>query len=201
MIFYSYYDSPVGQLLLVGDGENVHRIEFPTTSRPVTQLASWKSNSAVFRTLTDQLDAYFDGSLKEFTVRVAADGSDFQRRVWDELQTIEYGQTRTYADIARSIGKPTACRAVGSANGRNPVSIIIPCHRVIGTNGKLTGYAGGISTKQWLLSHEAGEQSLFGAAFHFRGHPFQPWFFFVSTAPKPFSSLVIVKIQAVGITL
>jgi len=161
MIYYSTYDSPVGQLLLVGDGENIHRIDFPTTARPVTLGASWEPNAVVFRSLSDQLDAYFAGSLQRFTVAVATDGSEFQQKVWDELQRIEYGHTCTYADIARSIGKPTASRAVGSANSRNPVSIIIPCHRVIGTNGKLTGYAGGVSTKQWLLSHEAGEQSLF----------------------------------------
>lgn len=165
-MYYSHYESPVGQLLLVGDGNNIHRIDFATTCRPVTPKTSWEFNASIFRTLTNELDAYFNGHLQRFSVTVAPNGSAFQKKVWDALQKIEYGQTCTYADIARSIGKPTASRAVGSANGRNPVSIVIPCHRVIGTNGTLTGYAGGISTKQWLLSHEAGEQPLF---------PFSEW--------------------------
>lgn len=165
-MYYSHYDSPVGQLLMVGDADNIHRIEFPTTPRPVTLEASWEPSASVFSTLTDELDAYFKGSLKKFSVTVAPDGSAFQLKVWDALLRIEYGQTCTYADIAKLIGKPTASRAVGSANGRNPVSIIIPCHRVIGSNGSLTDYAGGVGTKQWLLSHEAGEQPLF---------PFHEW--------------------------
>ena len=165
-MYYSHYESPVGRLLLVGDGENIHRIEFPTNCRPVNLDASWEHNEVVFGTLTKELDAYFNGSLQVFSVQVAPTGSAFQHKVWNALQQIAYGQTCTYADIAKLIGKPTASRAVGSANGRNPVSIIIPCHRVIGTNGALTGYAGGISAKQWLLSHEAGEQSLF---------PFDEW--------------------------
>lgn len=160
-MYYSQYDSPVGQLLMIGDGENIHRIDFATTCRPITLQSSWKSDASVFAELTNELDAYFKGSLKNFSVSVAPKGSEFQRKVWAALQQIEYGQTCTYADIAKSIGKPTASRAVGSANGRNPVSILIPCHRVIGTNGTLTGYAGGVKTKQWLLSHEAGEQALF----------------------------------------
>lgn len=165
-MYYSHFDSPVGQLLLVGDGENIHRIDFPTTYRPVVAETSWKSDSAVFTALIDELKAYFNGDLQNFSVTLAPKGTEFQRKVWDALQQIEYGQTCTYADIAKSIGKPTASRAVGSANGRNPVSIVIPCHRVIGTNGTLTGYAGGVTTKQWLLSHEAGEQPLF---------PFNEW--------------------------
>ena len=165
-MFYSHYDSPVGQLLMIGDGENILRIDFATTCQPVTLENSCEFNPTTFRTLTNELDAYFKGRLQKFSVAVKPNGSAFQKKVWDALQRIEYGQTCTYADIARSIGKPTASRAVGSANGRNPVSIIIPCHRVIGANGTLTGYAGGVNTKQWLLSHEAGEQPLF---------PFDEW--------------------------
>jgi len=165
-MYYSYYDSPLGQLLLVGDGKNILRIDFPTTCRPVTLEAAWELDTSVFATLCEQLDAYFAGSLKNFSINLAPAGSQFQRKVWDALRQIEYGQTCTYADIAKLIGQPTASRAVGSANGRNPVSILIPCHRVIGTNGTLTGYAGGVHAKQWLLSHEAGEQALF---------PFHEW--------------------------
>jgi len=165
-MYYSHYDSPIGRLLLVGDGPNIHRIEFAGTPHPVPIEPAWQPNRAVFATLCEELDAYFDGKLKAFSVTVAPEGSEFQRTVWSALQNIKYGQTCSYADIATSIGKPTACRAVGAANGRNPISIVIPCHRVIGSNGTLTGYAGGISAKQWLLSHETGEQSLF---------PFEQW--------------------------
>ncbi len=165
-MYYSHYESPVGRLLLVGDGENIHRIEFPTTCRPITPDASWEYNEVIFARLAEELDAYFIGSLQVFSVKFAPKGTAFQHKVWNALQQIAYGKTCTYADIAKLIGQPTASRAVGAANGRNPVSIIIPCHRVIGTSGALTGYAGGISTKQWLLSHEAGEQPLF---------PFEEW--------------------------
>ncbi len=165
-MYYSHYDSPVGQLLLVGDTQNIHRIDFPINRRPVGADSTWERNDATFRTLREELDAYFKGTLKNFSVSVAPEGTTFQKTVWNALMQIEYGEKCTYADIAKSIGKPTASRAVGSANGSNPISIVVPCHRVIGTNGTLTGYAGGLNTKHWLLSHEAGEQSLF---------PFDEW--------------------------
>jgi len=165
-MYYSHYDSPLGQLLLVGDAQNIHRIDFPQNRRPVGGESDWELNDAVFDTLRSELEAYFEGKLKQFSVSVAPEGTAFQKSVWEELMNIEYGEKRTYAQIAKSIGKPTASRAVGSANGSNPISIVVPCHRVIGTNGTLTGYAGGLNTKHWLLSHEAGEQSLF---------PFDEW--------------------------
>jgi methylated-DNA-[protein]-cysteine S-methyltransferase len=107
-----------------------------------------------------QLTAYFKGALRQFTVAVAPHGTEFQRGVWSELQRIPYGETLSYGELARRIGKPNAVRAVGLANGSNPVSIIIPCHRVIGSNGSLVGYGGGLATKQALLTLERGQGTL-----------------------------------------
>jgi methylated-DNA-[protein]-cysteine S-methyltransferase len=106
-----------------------------------------------------QLDDYFDGKRKSFELRLAPRGTAFQRRVWQELATIPYGATTTYAAIARSIGKPLAVRAVGAANGKNPLSIVVPCHRVIGKNGTLTGYAGGLASKRRLLELESAHRA------------------------------------------
>lgn len=109
----------------------------------------------------EQLGAYFDGTLTEFDLPLAAAGTDFQRRVWAALRTIPYGATATYGDIARAIDNPAAVRAVGLANGSNPIAIVVPCHRVIGANGKLTGYSGGVWRKERLLALERGERGLF----------------------------------------
>ncbi|SDD01697.1 methylated-DNA--[protein]-cysteine S-methyltransferase [Glycomyces harbinensis] len=115
----------------------------------------------VLEAAVDQLEAYFAGDLKEFDVPLAAAGTPFQQRVWAELVKIPYGQTCSYLDVANRLGDPKAVRAVGLANGRNPIAIIVPCHRVIGANGKLTGYAGGLWRKERLLSLERGEPALF----------------------------------------
>jgi len=165
-MYYSQYLSPIGQLLLVGDGENIHKIIFPNDRRPTEPDDAWEHDDSVFSALAQQLDAYFEGKLKQFSVPLTPEGTEFQRSVWDALQQVDYGETCSYRDIATAIGKPSASRAVGAANGANPIPIVIPCHRIIGTNGTLTGFAGGLHTKQWLLSHEAGEQSLF---------PFNEW--------------------------
>jgi len=165
-MYYWQYHSPIGQLLLVGDGENIHKIVFPDDRRSTEPDESWTRKKSVFDTLIEQLEAYFAGSLQQFDVSLAPSGTEFQRKVWDALLRVDYGATCSYQDIANAIGKPTACRAVGAANGANPIPIIIPCHRIIGRNGTLTGFAGGLHTKHWLLSHEAGEPSLF---------PFEEW--------------------------
>lgn len=115
----------------------------------------------VLEAAVDQLEAYFAGDLKDFDLPLAAEGTEFQHRVWDELCRIPYGETVAYMDIADRIGDRKAVRAVGLANGRNPIAIIVPCHRVIGANGKLTGYAGGLWRKERLLSLERGEPALF----------------------------------------
>ena len=163
---YSQYQSPVGQLLLVGDNDAIHKIEFPNDRKPVEPCVEWEKSDLMFSTLSHELDAYFEGSLQHFSVALSPEGTEFQRNVWNALLDIEYGETCNYRDIASAIGKPTASRAVGSANGANPIPIVIPCHRVIGANGTLTGFSGGLHTKHWLLTHEAGEQSLF---------PFEEW--------------------------
>jgi len=165
-MFYCLYHSPIGQLLLVGDGRQIHKIVFPDGAKPSEPDNDWQKNPAPFKALISQLDAYFDGSLQRFSIALCAQGTQFQQSVWSALQNIDYGETCSYLDIATEIGKPSASRAVGAANGANPIPIVIPCHRVIGTNGTLTGFAGGLHTKHWLLTHEAGEQSLF---------PFEEW--------------------------
>jgi methylated-DNA-[protein]-cysteine S-methyltransferase len=124
---------------------------------------SWGPEEAtpVLEAAVDQLEAYFAGDLKEFDLPLAASGTDFQQRVWRELCRIPYGETVSYLDIAERIGDRKAVRAVGLANGRNPIAIVVPCHRVIGSNGKLTGYAGGLWRKERLLNLERGEPALF----------------------------------------
>ncbi len=120
-----------------------------------------EESTPVLDAAVDQMEAYFAGDLKEFDLPLAATGTDFQQRVWAELCRIPYGETVSYMHVAEAIGDRKAVRAVGLANGRNPIAIVVPCHRVIGANGKLTGYAGGLWRKERLLSLERGEPSLF----------------------------------------
>ncbi|WP_110708840.1 methylated-DNA--[protein]-cysteine S-methyltransferase [Salinicola sp. CR57] len=135
-------------------------IEIRATAQGLTWIAFSKTPdhvdnpNAVTAQCARQLEAYFLGELTRFDLPLAPRGTDFQARVWQALRAIPYGQTRSYRDIAVEIGAPTAVRAVGAANGRNPISLVVPCHRVIGSNGRLTGYAGGVGRKQWLLAHE-----------------------------------------------
>ncbi len=133
----------------------------PHTHGPERDPA-WVRDHAAFDGAIRQLQEYFDGQRVTFEIPLAADGTDFQRRVWMALRDIPFAQTVTYGDIAREIGNPKGVRAVGLANGRNPISIIVPCHRVIGHNGTLTGYGGGIERKRWLLEHEARHAGLAG---------------------------------------
>jgi methylated-DNA-[protein]-cysteine S-methyltransferase len=116
---------------------------------------AWRRDDGPFVAVCEQLTEYFAGKLQEFDVRLAPEGTEFQKRVWHELCRIPYGTSISYGELARRIGQPAASRAVGRANGQNPISIIVPCHRVIGADGTLTGYGGGIERKQWLLDHEA----------------------------------------------
>jgi methylated-DNA-[protein]-cysteine S-methyltransferase len=115
----------------------------------------WQPGEAEFDAVASQLAAYFAGQLRDFDVPLAPEGTEFQKKVWRELCRIPFGETISYSELARRIGQPTASRAVGLANGRNPIAIIVPCHRVIGADGSLTGYGGGIDRKKWLLGHEA----------------------------------------------
>ncbi|AMO62697.1 O-6-methylguanine DNA methyltransferase [Mycolicibacterium phlei] len=146
-------DSPVGMLTLAGrDGRVMHLRMTDQTYEPSRD--GWIPDERAFPEAVEQLEAYFAGELSEFDLELELIGTDFQRRVWAALLTIPYGETRSYGEIARQIGAPGASRAVGLANGHNPISIIVPCHRVIGANGSLTGYGGGLERKRLLLDME-----------------------------------------------
>lgn len=154
----STHKSPIGTLTLVSDGEAIVYLEFENNKYPAPKFP--KGEDAVIKQAKKELDLYFAGKLKDFTVPVKPEGTEFQRACWKALTKIPYGATRSYGEQASKIGKPKAVRAVGLANGRNPIPIIIPCHRVIGANGSLTGFGGGLPTKQFLLELEQGQQLL-----------------------------------------
>jgi methylated-DNA-[protein]-cysteine S-methyltransferase len=149
------HDSPVGPLTLVSNGAALTRLEFENPRYPTPPQPPGADK--IIDKARRELDAYFAGKLRAFSVALAPQGTPFQKRVWDALLTIPYGKTRSYGQQAAAIGAPNASRAVGLANGRNPIAIIIPCHRVIGANGSLTGYGGGMARKKLLLDLEQGE--------------------------------------------
>lgn len=153
---YGYLDSPVGSILVAGDGEKLHRIAFQTEEKVRKQAASLRRDDALFAEAFRQLRAYFAGELTRFDLPLRRAGTVFQNSVWTALCDIPYGETMTYGAMAARIGKPTACRAVGSANGANPLPIVVPCHRVIGSDGSLTGFGGGVPIKRFLLDLEQG---------------------------------------------
>ena len=153
-VYYTTFESPVGQLLLTGDSSALHSVSFESSKRAATPRPEWKQSESEFAQVIRQLEAYFRGELKEFDLPLEMDGTEFQLRVWKALRTIPYGETISYAQLAEKIGNPKAVRAVGLANGCNPIPIIVPCHRVIGSDGSLTGFGGGLSTKQKLLDLE-----------------------------------------------
>ena len=146
-------DSPLGDLLLVGDGAALIGVYIQDGERPAAARGTAKSD-ALLGEARRQLDEYFAGERVEFDLPLAPSGTEFQRRVWRALEEIPYGDTISYGELARRIGRPTASRAVGMANGHNPISIVVPCHRVIGAAGALTGYAGGVERKRFLLDLE-----------------------------------------------
>jgi methylated-DNA-[protein]-cysteine S-methyltransferase len=152
--YFATLDSPVGELLLMSNGEALVGLHMELQRYPVQRDPSWRRDDRALQPVRRQLEAYFAGELTDFDVPLAAAGTPFQRRVWEELRRIPYGETWSYGELARRLGDPKACRAVGLANGRNPIGIVVPCHRVIGANGALTGYGGGIERKRWLLAHE-----------------------------------------------
>lgn len=153
---YSYLDSPVGRLLLAGDESALHFVSFPTGSKAFGPRPEWRAAEAPFSAAKAQLAEYFAGERRAFDLPLKLTGTEFQRQVWTILPEIPFGRTWTYGELARALNKPLAVRAVGAANGRNPLPIILPCHRVIGANGALTGFGGGLATKDFLLRHEAG---------------------------------------------
>jgi methylated-DNA-[protein]-cysteine S-methyltransferase len=156
MIYFTFYESPIQTLRLVSDGRSLIGLYMMSEKHLLTPQGDWVEDGSVvpFPEAKQQLSAYFAGTLNEFDLPLQMQGTLFEQRIWEALKTIPYGLTMSYGELALQIGQPKASRAVGLANGRNPISIIVPCHRVIGANGKLTGYGGGIERKQWLLNHE-----------------------------------------------
>jgi methylated-DNA-[protein]-cysteine S-methyltransferase len=152
--------SPIGELLLVADDDALCGLYMDLGRGWLPRVELGPRDDAALPEARRQLDEYFAGERFVFDLHVRLHGTAFQRQVWDALMEIPFGQTRSYGEQARRIGVPDAPRAVGAANGQNPVSIIVPCHRVIGANGALTGYGGGIERKRWLLAHEASQRTL-----------------------------------------
>lgn len=156
---YRTVDSPVGPLTLAGHDDVLTNLRMDDQAHPPSGHDKWVLDEGAFPKVADQLEAYFDGELTEFDTAFDLEGTAFQRRVWSALLEIPYGETWSYGQVARRIGQPTASRAVGMANGRNPIAIIVPCHRVIGASGTLTGYGGGLDRKQTLLDLERGTRA------------------------------------------
>ncbi len=154
-MYYCYLDSPIGELLLAGEEGALSMIGFPKGSMRREPEADWIFNEKPLAEACRQLTEYFAGQRKVFDLPLKLSGTEFQVSVLDALQEIPYGQTTSYGEIARRIGRPRAVRAVGAANGRNPIPIVVPCHRVIGSTGDLTGFGGGLDTKEALLRLEA----------------------------------------------
>ena len=156
---YRYLDTPVGRLLLAREGRDLRLINFQRDRLPGPD-PHWHESADSFDDVVSQLTEYFAGRRQRFELHLAPQGTPFQQRVWRELQDIPYGVTISYGQLAARIGRPTASRAVGLANGSNPLAIVIPCHRVIGANGTLTGYGGGLPIKERLLALERGARRL-----------------------------------------
>ncbi|MBV8845225.1 MAG: methylated-DNA--[protein]-cysteine S-methyltransferase [Bryobacterales bacterium] len=158
---YFYIETPIGKLLIAGDADSVRHIRFPEKGAAASADAGWiEGATGPLRESARQLKEYFDGRRMEFDLPLLPEGTQFQKSVWRKLQDIPYGQTISYGELARRVGSPKASRAVGAANGQNPIPIVIPCHRVIGANGKLTGFGGGLPTKEALLALESRQLTL-----------------------------------------
>jgi methylated-DNA-[protein]-cysteine S-methyltransferase len=153
-VLFLYHPSPIGELLLAGEGSSLSMIGFPAGKGRRDPHRDWTEDRSAFSTPRRQLDEYFEGRLRQFDIPLAPRGTEFQLAVWEALTRIPFGQTIAYRDLAIRIGNPSAVRAVGAANGANPIPIVVPCHRVIGADGSLTGFGGGLDTKRWLLRHE-----------------------------------------------
>ena len=153
-LYWHEIESPIGRLLLAGDGDSLIQVSFQSGPRPLAPPHTWQADAAPFGAAIAQLGEYFAGRRVRFDLPLAPRGTEFQRRVWHALRQIPYGETISYGELARRIGKPSASRAVGLANGANPLPILIPCHRVIGADGSLTGFGGGLPIKRKLLALE-----------------------------------------------
>jgi methylated-DNA-[protein]-cysteine S-methyltransferase len=159
-MLYTSFESPIGELLAVGDGQALHGLYMQEGRTAIAVRADWVPADEPFPEVRAQLADYFDGRRTAFDLPLALQGTPFQLQVWRALQDIPYGETISYGEQARRIGRPADPRAVGQANGRNPIAVIVPCHRVIGADGSLTGYGGGVERKRHLLELEAGVLSL-----------------------------------------
>ena len=160
LVSYATFASPVGPLLLAADWLGLRRVCFENSKRAGPPPRHWKQDRGPLLEVIRQLEAYFGGALQDFNLPLSLEGTEFQLRVWRCLRTIPYGETISYGQLAQRIGKPKALRAVGLANGSNPIPIIIPCHRVIGSDGSLTGFGGGLPIKKKLLALEGKQMSL-----------------------------------------
>lgn len=161
-VYYCWLTSPLNNLLLTANATAITGLFLEGQKYFPSQTATWQLATAhpILNQAQTQLEEYFRGKRRDFDLALAPIGTPFQKKVWQALSQIPFGKTSTYGELALAIAQPTAARAVGAANGRNPISIIVPCHRVIASDGKLTGYAGGLNCKQWLLHHERGVQQL-----------------------------------------
>ena len=157
---YDVVLTPIGRLIVASDGSAVAGTWMANASPDDDAWEEQRGHDQILAEAREQLAAYFDGGLRTFTLPLAPNGTDFQLRVWNALTKIPFGTTISYATLARRVRNPAAVRAVGAANGRNPIPIIVPCHRVIGSDGSLTGFGGGIERKRWLLEHEGAQQHL-----------------------------------------
>lgn len=157
---YQWMESPTGRLLLVADEAGLRQLLFARGRTPGRVDPAWEHSTRYLREPIRQLKAFFAADLQQFDLPLKPEGTEFQQRVWGALCRIPFGETISYGELARRLGNPAASRAVGLANGSNPIAIIIPCHRVIGSNGKLTGYGGGLENKRWLLDFERRQLSL-----------------------------------------
>ncbi len=153
-MLYCHHDSPIGPLTFHGIGDRLHGLHFAKQGQPIKPDPDWVQEDRAFGEARRQVDAYFAGDLTHFSLDYHLDGSPFQLEVWHALEAIPFGELRSYGDIARAVGQPGGAQAVGMANNANPIPIIVPCHRVIGVDGALVGFGGGLQTKIWLLEHE-----------------------------------------------
>ncbi|MBK5220163.1 MAG: methylated-DNA--[protein]-cysteine S-methyltransferase [Thermoleophilia bacterium] len=159
MTAYTTIDSPLGELLLVGDGGALRGLYLQQRRLPVGPPPEWRREPDAFAAVSGQLGEYFAGERTSFDLSLALTGTPFQLRVWEALGEVGYGETLSYGELARRIGRPSAARAVGAANGANPISIVIPCHRLVGAGGAMTGYSGGVESKRLLLDLETSAAS------------------------------------------
>lgn len=154
-MWFDEFRTPIGLLRIAVDATGLRWVMFENNKYEAPNRADWRQDKVVTREAREQMLQYFSGERREFDLKMSFAGTEFQERTWQTLASIPYGLTWSYAELATRVGSPTAVRAVGAANGRNPLPIVLPCHRVIGSNGTLTGFGGGISVKKWLLEHES----------------------------------------------